>query len=158
MKLLRPLIAAVAFALLAVPALAADLSVTAASVVAGTNAKTQAAIALSAVTAGQPLYRDTTTGKVAPADADSGTAAIRTPIGIALNSAGASQPVTYIYEGDLTAGATLTVGTIYTASDTAGGIRPAVDDNTGDYITVLGVASSASVLAVKLIVSGAAVP
>lgn len=158
MKLFRSILAALALSLLCVSVQAADLTITAANVVAGSNAKKQPGIAGAVITAGQPIYRDSATSKLAPVDVDSVTADARTPIGIALNGAAANQPVNYITEGDLNVGATLTVGTIYVASDTPGGIMPAADLESGDYVTVLGVASAANNLRMKLNVAGAAVP
>lgn len=135
-----------------------DLSITAANVVAGSNAKKLPGTAGATITAGQTLYRAAATGKLLPADADSATAEVRTPVGIALNGAADGQPVDYIYEGDVNLGATLTVGEIYVQSDTAGGIMPEGDLEAGDYVTVLGVASAANNLKMKIIASGAAVP
>lgn len=157
MKFLRIFAALVAFALVT-PAFAVDLSVTAANVSPGTSAKKQVATASATITAGQTIYKDATTGKVAPSDVDSGTAALRTPVGVAINGAGVNQPVQYVYDGDVNVGATLVVGTIYVASDTLGGIKPAADLNSGDYVTVLGVATTSSNLKMKMNVSGAAVP
>jgi hypothetical protein len=55
-------------------------------------------------------------------------------------------------------GTTLTVGTTYVQSDTAGGIMPIADLATGDYVTILGVATSASQLLLDIAVSGVQVP
>jgi hypothetical protein len=135
-----------------------DISVTAGNVVAGANAKKLPGTAGAAITAGQVLYRAAATGKLLPVDVDSGTAEVRVPVGIALNGASDGQPIDFVYEGDVNVGGTLVVGTIYVASDTAGGIMPAADLEAGDYVSVLGVASAANNLKMKLIVSGAAVP
>jgi hypothetical protein len=43
--------------------------------------------------------------------------------------------------GQITIGATVTAGTVYYLSGTAGGIRPAADNTTGDYPQVIGMAS-----------------
>jgi hypothetical protein len=136
----------------------ADLVITAANVVAGAGAKTLHGIAGATVTAGQVVYRDPTTRKFLLADADSGTAAAREPAGIALNGASLNQPLTIITEGDINLGATLTVGATYYLSGTAGGIAPAADVSTGEFVTVLGVASATNNLDMKMIVSGVAVP
>lgn len=134
-----------------------DLTITAANVVAGANAVKKHVTAGETVTAGQTVYMDVTTRKYVKADAD-GAAALRVPEGIALNGASDGQPLTIQTEGDITIGATLTVGEIYVMSDTPGGIMPEGDLEAGDYVTVLGVAKSASVLALKINASGAAVP
>lgn len=85
----------------------ADLTVTAAQVrrVAAHNDKVRDFIASTAVTAGQPVYIVTATGKVAAADASAAsTAQVR---GLALNAAAANEPVAVLIEGAV-AGFTLT--------------------------------------------------
>ncbi len=135
----------------------ADLTVTAANVLAGANAVKKQVKAAAAITAGQVLYR-AADGRYGVVDSDSATAEARIPVGIALNSAGANQPVLIQTAGDITIGATLVVGTIYVASDTPGGIHPALDLETGDYVTIIGVAISTSVLRLAITHSGVAVP
>lgn len=135
----------------------ADLTVTAANVLAGTNAIKKTVKAAAAITAGQPIYR-ASDGRYGVVDSDSATAEARVPAGIALNNAGANQPVIMQTAGDITIGATLAVGTIYVASDTAGGIMPVADLETGDYVTIIGVAISTSVLRLAITSSGVAVP
>lgn len=135
-----------------------DLTVTAANVVKGTDAKTVVGLYGAAVTAGQTVYADTAdSNKFKPADADSATAAVRTTRGIALNSGSNNQPAAVQIEGPITIGATVTVGTIYVQSDTAGGIMPAADLEAGDFVTVIGIGISASQIDVKIHVSGVAV-
>jgi hypothetical protein len=136
----------------------ADLVITPANVVAGANAVVKHGKAGAAVTAGQVIYRDPATKKLLLADADSVTAAARVPAGIALHAAALDQPLAFIEEGDINLGATLVVGATYYLSGTAGGIAPAADVSTGEFVTVLGVASAANNLKMKMIVSGAAVP
>lgn len=55
-------------------------------------------------------------------------------------------------------GATLTVGTTYVVSATAGAIAPESDLSSGEYVTHLGVASTTSLLDIKLNVTGTAKP
>jgi hypothetical protein len=55
-------------------------------------------------------------------------------------------------------GATLTVGTLYIASDTPGGIKPIADAVTGDYITLIGTASTATQLDLAINATGIQVP
>lgn len=130
-----------------------DLVVTAASVVKGADAVTVTKIALAAITAGQVVYL-ASTGQVGLHDANSATAEVRVPYGLALNSAAANQPVTIQTDGELTMGATLGIGIVYLASPTPGGIMPSADAVNGDTINVLGVGKSASVLKMKLFASG----
>lgn len=134
----------------------ADLSITAASVVAGAGARTRAGTAGATITAGQAVYLDNADQKWKLADADSATAAVRTPGGIALNGASNGQPITVLTSGPVTIGATLTAGVAYYLSDTPGGIAPVGDLTTGDYPCILGMATSASVLEVKIQPSGVA--
>lgn len=135
----------------------ADLTITAASVVAGANARIERGTAGATITSGQVVYLDSaTTGKWQLADADSATAAARAPHGIALNGAALNQPVAVQTEGDITIGATLTAGTAYYLSDEPGGICPVADLATGDYVVLVGLAKSTSVLAIDIQNSGAA--
>ena len=52
--------------------------------------------------------------------------------------------------GDITIGATLTAGTAYYLSDTAGGICPLADVGEGEYVCMLGLAKSTSILALNI--------
>jgi hypothetical protein len=55
-------------------------------------------------------------------------------------------------------GTTMTVGETYLASRTAGGIMPNADKATGDYVTRLGTASSATQLNLSVQATGIQVP
>lgn len=136
----------------------ADIVVTAASVLAGANAKKATGVAGGTVTAGQTVYADSADSfklKAGDANASSVTAKIA---GIALHGASSGQPLTYVYEDDdFTPGATLTTGTVYVASGTAGGIAPVADLTTGWYPTVLFIAKSTSKAVLKLVAGGAAI-
>lgn len=55
-------------------------------------------------------------------------------------------------------GTTMTVGETYLASDTAGGIMPNSDRSTGDYVTRLGTASTATQLDLGIVSTGIQVP
>lgn len=127
-----------------------DLVITAASVVAGSDSTTVSGTAGVTITAGQAVYLDTTTGKWALADADSATVAQRRAAGIALNGAALNQPIKVLTSGDVTIGATVTAGVAYYLSGTAGGICPVADIGTGEYVCLLGIASSASVLRIGI--------
>lgn len=127
-----------------------DLSITAANVVAGSNASKESGIAGEAITAGQPVYKDSTTGKYMKADSNSATAEARQPRGIALHAASANQPLAIQTSGDITIGATLTAGTAYYLSDTAGGICPVADIGSGEYVCLIGLAKSTTVIAISI--------
>lgn len=125
----------------------ADLSITAASVLKGTGATTESLIAGAAITAGQSLYKDASdSNKVKLTDADSATAAARVFFGIALNSAASGQPVVVQTGGIITIGATVAVGVAYYLSDTAGGICPFADLESGDYPTIIGIGVSTTAI------------
>lgn len=129
-----------------------DVSITAANVKPGANAIVAHGTAGATITAGQVVYLDTTSGKYKLADND--LAAAKTPTGIALNGASDGQPIAVQVSGDLTAGGTLTAGTAYYLSATAGGICPVADLTTGDNVAQLGLAKSATVLALRIQVPG----
>lgn len=136
----------------------ADITITAASVIAGSNATKETGIAGATITAGQPVYKEAATGQFKLADSNSGTAEARTAYGIALHASLAGQPLTVQTSGDLAIGATLTVGAGYYLSESPGGIQPVADLATGEYVTLLGFATTAANLAVRIVPSGVAVP
>lgn len=123
----------------------ADISITASQVVPSSDARTSTGTAGAAITAGQPVYKDSSTNKFHPALND--TEAHAEVKGIAVNGAAADQPFTYVIRDsalDLGAGAGLTVASkVLLLSGTAGGITitPA-DVTTGDFVVILGVANS----------------
>jgi hypothetical protein len=96
------------------------------------------------VAAGQPVAQSS--GKYVLADADA-SSALSAAKGIAITPGvldgygliAVSGPVILV-------GATMTIGTTYLVSPTAGGIMPNADKSTGDVVTILGTASSATQL------------
>lgn len=135
----------------------ADLTLTAANVLAGSNATTNLGTAGATITAGQVVYFDDTTKTYKLADTDSATAAVRSPVGFALCGAASGQPLMVQTGGDITLGAVLTAGTAYYLSGNAGGICPVADVTSGDYPVILGMAKSTSVLAIKIVEAGVAI-
>lgn len=133
----------------------ADLTITAASVLKGSGAATTKGVAGATVTAGQVVYKEASSGKYKLADADNATAEIRQPDGIALNGASDGQPLEVLTGGDITIGATVTAGTAYYLSPNPGGIAPLADVLTGDDIVLVGLATSASVIKVGFVITGA---
>lgn len=126
----------------------ADLSITASAVLPGTDATVENGTAGATITAGQRVYLDTATGRYELADADAATTLERRTRGIALNGASDGQPLRILRAGDLTMNAVLTAGVTYYGSPTPGGICPRADVLTGDYVEIIGVAKSTTVLAV----------
>ena len=127
-----------------------DLSITAANVVKGTNTVTENGTAGETITAGQPVYKSSTTNKYMKADSNSATAEAKTARGIALNGAADGQPLQILMKGDVTIGAALTASSRYYLSETAGGIQPEADLGSGENVCLLGLAKSATVLAVNI--------
>lgn len=128
----------------------ADLSITAANVV-GYGDRVHGTLG-GTVTAGQPVRKQTNGTFIAATDASlAGSAAL----GVALTGGASGQPFTYQKDGNINPGATVAVGKVYVLS-TDGGIAP-VDDIAGsEYITVIGVGLTASLLKVAIVVSGVA--
>lgn len=125
-----------------------DLVITAANVVAGSNATRDTGTAGETITAGKAVFLNVATNRWMLSD-NNGTGT-RTVKGIALNGASANQPVAVLKDGDITIGATLTAGTDYWLSATAGGICPRADLDVGMDTIQIGVAKSATVLAVNI--------
>ena len=109
------------------------------------------------MTAGQPVYADTTaSNKLKACDAD--VLASSKVIGIAMHGASDGQPLQYCYGGNLTFNSAFTVGQVYVASVNAGGIAPYADLASGDFVTVIGVATTATNLKIGILYSGIAKP
>ena len=128
----------------------ADITITAASVLAGDGSTTVTGTAGATITAGQAVYKDSTTGKYLTADSDSATAAAKRAAGIALNGAALNQPIKVLTAGAVTIGGTMTAGATYFLSNTAGGICPDADVGAGENVCLIGVAASATVLNVDI--------
>ena len=128
----------------------ADLTITVANVIAGSGATRETGTAGEAIAAGKACYKAAATGKYMLADSNSATPEARKASCIALNAAALNQPLTVQKGGDITLGATLTPGAGYYLSDTPGGICPVADVGTGEYVCLLGLAKSASVLSIDI--------
>jgi len=125
----------------------ADLTITAANVVAQGNAVIEHGRAGATLTAGQMVYKEAATGKFKPADNDSATAEVRAVYGMALHASLDGQPLAVAKSGsDVAMGAILTAGVEYYLSGTAGGIAPRADVTTGDDPIRVGMAKSTTVL------------
>lgn len=112
-------------------------------------------VAGAAISAGSPVYIDSN-GEVQDADADASatTAAV---IGIAMNDAAVDQPVCIVTSGDIYYGAAVfTQGQMAYVSPDPGNLCPYADLGSGDYISLVGVASSATTLTLKIWASGVA--
>ena len=127
-----------------------DITITPANVVSGSNASIASGTAGEAITAGDVVYLASATKKFMLEDADSVTAEARKAIGIALNGASLNQPVDVLTGGDITLGAVLTPGQAAYLSDEPGKMCPLADLATGDYVCMLGLAKSSSILTVDV--------
>lgn len=136
----------------------ADLTVTAASVVAGPNAIIREGVAGVAITAGQAVYKnDQNNNRLALADCVASPQTANC-VGVALHGASAGQPLKYVEsDDDFTPGATLVLGTPYVLSE-AGGIAPVGDLAAEDYLTFMLVPKTTTRCKLRPVVSGAAVP
>jgi hypothetical protein len=107
------------------------------------------------VSAGQPVVKSS--GKYVAADANA-SSALASAEAIALTPGVADgYGVIAIGGGVILVGTTMTVGTTYLVSRTAG-IMPDADKTTGDYVTILGTASTATQLDLNIKATGIAVP
>ena len=135
----------------------ADITVTATSVTkdttAGANVQTGSGIAGETITAGQPLYLDTSVTPNVLKKADANASVLtKEVVGIALNGGSVNQVITYVKSGRVNIGATMTAGASYFLSATAGGICPVGDLATGMWNVLLGTAYSATVLEVSIVI------
>jgi surface antigen len=131
----------------------ANLSITPASVatVLGSQVSKVAGVAIAA---GEAIYLDSTTSTMKLADADALLTA--EAVGIAVNSAASGQPVTYQPAGTITIGATVVPGTAYYVSSTAGSICLESDLASGDYVTLLGIATTTAIISISIVRSATA--
>jgi hypothetical protein len=128
-----------------------DISITAANVVAqGSAVVDRSHKAGATITAGQVVYKEASSGKLKLSDNDSATAEVRTAFGVALNGASDGQPLAVARGGEVAIGGTLTAGTEYYLSGTAGGICPRADVTSGDDPIRIGYAKTTSVLVIDI--------
>jgi hypothetical protein len=138
-----------------------DISITAANVKLGAQTTpTKVAQYGEAVTQGQPVYKFTD-GKHYRCDANDGVAKA-VCAGIALTPGSTDDyglialPSSTPGRSLVNLGATLTVGTVYAVSATVGGIAPQADLTSGQFITTLGIATTAALLDFQVAVSNTA--
>lgn len=160
-SLLRRLVAASVLALsllLCAPLFAVDLVITAANVAAAGGASVDRSYNAGAtVTAGQTVYLDssTSTWKLAGSNSTAAAAALK---GIALHASASGQPLAVQTGGTITIGATTTVGKIYVLSKNSGAIAPVDDLASGNYVTVVGYADTASTIVIGIVNTQVKVP
>jgi hypothetical protein len=132
--------------------------ITAANVLAGSNARITPVVYGEAVTAGKAVYRKAGDGRYYLADANDATK--HAAAGIALNGGAAGQPGSVVTEDDdFTPGCALSVGEILVVgADQPGDIAPSADLAEGWYPTVMGVAKSAAKMVLRPVAAGAVIP
>lgn len=119
----------------------ADLTVTAANVIAASSAQTDNGVAGETIAAGKAVYLKAADGRLWLAQCD-GAAAEAVAVGIARHAATAGQPISYVKGGQINIGATTAKTTAYMVSAAAGGVCPQADLSSGNYITYLGYATA----------------
>jgi hypothetical protein len=138
----------------------ADISITAASVLASANAAPLKQYNFGAtVTAGQVVYLDADNKwQLTDSNASAAGNNATSIVGIALVGGANNQPgVVVTRDINFTPGGTLTNGIAYYVSPNAGAIAPVGDIGSGNYATVLGVARSTTILNLNPTPSGIAV-
>ncbi len=136
----------------------AALTITAANVFAAADVSTKVVTSGATVTAGMAVYKDLADGNKYKG-CTTASAAAALCAGIALNGGTDGQRLTIGMSGDITIGDTVVVGSTYYVGAAAGNdglIEP--DVGSGDFVTILGVAISASVIRLRINVSGVDVP
>lgn len=130
----------------------ADVTITAADVVASANAQTGEGTAGVAIVAGEWVYRaaDKT---LRLADANS-SLLTSTAEGMALHAAGVGQPLKFASQGEVTVSAVLTTGKVYVVSSNAGKTAPVADLASGWWTSIVGYAKTTSVLVIRRINTG----
>lgn len=128
----------------------ADLTVTAASVLASASGTIIRVTAGETITAGMPVMKDTADNN--EYKKAQGTSALENAEGIALNNASDGQPLSVCTnDTSFTPGATVAVGVVYAVSvATAGGIAPITDLTTGGYTTIVGVGKTTSTIDLQM--------
>lgn len=135
----------------------AALTITAANVGIGSDAVVAQVEAGEAVTHAMPVYYSIANADYRKADADAEDTAQVYGISITA-STGDSTYLAVIRSGSLVLGSILTQGTEYYLGTTAGEIIPKGDLATGDYVTRLGIATSATTLKVDIRNTGVTLP
>lgn len=133
----------------------AAITVTAGNVAPSSGTRYRTVVAGESVTQGQPVYRKSSDNRYYKAD--NGAQASARAAGIALDAASAGQPMVIAITGStLNIGGTVTVGAAYYVGS-SGGIIPAADLGSGDYVTFLGVGVTTTNIKVGILISDVAV-
>lgn len=129
----------------------ADLTITAASVIQGSNAVVVHGTAGASITAGDAVYKDSADSEWKLADNnDTDLKSGSNGFGIALHAAEDGQPLSVQTQGNIDLGATLSVGETYIVSANAGKIADIGDATTNTYMTYVGYADAADNLVMAI--------
>ncbi len=131
-----------------------DLTVVAANVQPTANLNTKRRTAGEVITAGQAVFINAS-GALELSSNDL-TAPEAECDGIALQGCAAGHPCEFGVRGEIDMGVILTIGEVYVVGAAAGGIAPHVDPGVGDFGTLIGVATTTSLLKLAPLASGAA--
>lgn len=130
-----------------------DVTITAANVLPTTTTIKRQVTAGATLTAGTPVYEDSTDAYQVKAADCTTSAATAKVAGILLGGGADGQPVLIATGGEIDPGFTATEGVVYVLSE-AGGIAPVADLATNDYVTVIGVGKSTGNVDLILFSSG----
>ena len=134
----------------------ADLSLTAANVSLTNGVSSVEQVTYGdTVTQGLVLYEDAADSNKYK-KAVNNTATLAAAKGIALTPGVSGEKGYVVKSGEIDLGATLAVGMRYYVSNTAGAICPSADIGTGEFVTLLGIATTAACLKVNINASGIA--
>lgn len=121
----------------------ANLTITPANVGVGGQARIRIVRVGESVTQGQPGYYSISDNLFYQADANASQAAANASC-MFLTAAATNGYAVALFEGDYNPGATVGVGTTYAVSATKGAVCPIGDLTTGDWVTIIGTASTST--------------
>ncbi len=134
----------------------ADLTITEANVTSSNASQTYRSYQCEvAITAGQVVRINGTTGKLILAQADSAENADM--LGIALSGAGIDGYIVVAESSGYVSGATMVAGKYYVVSNTAGALAPFTDLTTGQFTTYAIYATSTTEAVIRRVATGIAV-
>lgn len=134
----------------------ADITVTPANVIVSTGATKVDGTFGEAVTAGAALYKKSTDSEWYLAQADSATE--DDLVGIALDGGANAQPGFIQTRGNITIGGTVAIGQVYVVSALYGKIAPWSDLVATNYVTIVGIGISATVIQLTPQTTGVQIP
>lgn len=128
-------------------------AITPANVAPGAGATFIDGIAGGALPDGAAVYLDTATNTYKLCDAD--VLATSLCAGITTHDAATGQPIRVQNGGDMTLG-TMTLAVAYYVGTGAGEIVPVADIGSGDFVSLIGIAISTTVIRIRILNSGVA--